>query len=122
MKTTKILAAAALSLLAVAGASAEEYQGVHSLTSQRSRAELSVDAVAAARAGNVYGEAAGAGVQAPLNSLVSREAMRAQGVAASHDPTWNLDRKAFVNSVVPKQYTEGSLAVRRQQNRQHAGL
>jgi len=30
-------------------------------------------------------------------------------VAAAHAPNQNLDRKAFVNSVVPTQYTNGSL-------------
>ena len=45
MKTSKILAAAALSLLAAAGAQAETYDGVHALTSQRARAKSTSEAV-----------------------------------------------------------------------------
>ena len=41
MKTSQIIAAATLSLLAAAGAQAETYDGVHALTSGNSRAEVS---------------------------------------------------------------------------------
>jgi hypothetical protein len=126
MKTSKILSAAALALLAAAGAAhAEEYDGVHALTNERTRAEVQAEAQTVARSGNVYGEAYNSGVtQVAGNSSVDRNAVRAQAVAASHDPTWNLDRKAFVNGTIPSQYTQGSMAVRRQQqqNQQQAGL
>lgn len=118
MKTSKLLAAAALSILAAAGAQAESYDGVHALTSQRARAEVSTEAVAAARAGNVYGDAVGTGAPAPLLASVDRSVVRAQAVAAAHDPLQSLDRKAFVNSVIPAQYTNGSLAIRQQQRQQ----
>ena len=124
MKTSKIISAAALALLATAGvAHAEEYEGVHALTSERTRAEVRAEAVAAARVGNIYGDAADAGVtQLAGNSTVDRAAVRAQAVAAAHDPLQNLDRKAFVDSTIPAQYTNGSLAVRRQQQSQQASL
>ena len=120
---TKIISAAAVALMAVAGAAhAEEYNGVLTVNSQRSRAEVQADASAAAKAGvNLYGDAAQAGVTQVAGN-VDRSAIRAQAVAASHDPTWNLDRKAFVNSTIPSQYTNGSLAVRRQASQNQAAL
>ena len=117
MKTSKLLAAAALSILAAAGAQAETYDGVHALTTQRARAEVGTEAVAVARAGNVYGDAVGGGVPAPLLASPDRGVVRAEAVVAAHDPLQSLDRKAFVNSVVPAQYTSGSLAIRQQQRR-----
>ncbi len=58
MKTSNILAAAALSLIAVAGAHAETYEGVHSVTSGYSRADVAPQAAAAAREGNIYADGA----------------------------------------------------------------
>ncbi len=116
---SKILSAAAVALFAVAGAHAEQYEGVLTVNSQRTRAEVQADAVAAAKAGaNLYGDSAQAGVTQVASGNVDRNAIRAQAVAASHDPTANLDRKAFVNSTIPSQYTNGSLAVRRQPQNQ----
>jgi hypothetical protein len=116
----KIITAAAVALFAAAGAHAEQYEGVTTVNSQQSRAEVQAGAVAAAKAGtNLYGDAAQAGVtQLAGSSTVDRNAVRAQAVATAHDPLQNLDRKAFVNSQVPQQYTNGSLAVRRQQSQQ----
>jgi hypothetical protein len=121
---SKIITAAAVALFAVAGAQAEEYQGVTTVQSQRSRAEVQAGAVAAAKAGtNLYGDAANAGVTQVASGVVDRNAVRAQAVAAAHDPLQNLDRKAFVNSTIPQQYTNGSLALRRQQQQsQQAAL
>jgi hypothetical protein len=119
---SKIIAAAAVALFAAAGASAEEYQGVTTVNSTRTRAEVQASAVAAAQAGtNLYSDAAGAGVTQVAGN-VDRNVIRAQAVAAAHDPLQNLDRKAFVNSTIPQQYTNGSLAVRRQQQNQQASL
>jgi hypothetical protein len=124
MKTSKIISAAALALLAAMGAAhAEEYDGVHPLTNGRTRAEVSAEAVAAARAGDTYGDASYAGVtQVAGNGSVDRATVRAQAVATAHDPLQNLDRKAFVNSTIPAQYTNGSLAVRQQARQQQAAL
>jgi hypothetical protein len=116
---SKIITAAAVALFAAAGASAEEYQGVLTVNSQVSRAQVQADAAAASKAGaNLYGDAAQAGVTQVASGTVDRNAVRAQAVAAAHDPLQNLDRKAFVNSQIPQQYTNGSLAVRRQQSQQ----
>lgn len=104
MKTTsKIIAAAAVALFAAAGAQAETYEGVQSITSTVSRAEVQAGAVQAAKAGNQYSDA-GFGANETFVSSASRSAVRAQAVAAAHDPLQNLDRKAFVNSEVPAQF------------------
>ncbi len=124
MKTSKIISAAALALLAAMGAAhAEEYDGVHPLTSSRTRAKVSAEAVVAARSGNAYDDSSNAGVtQVAASSSLDRATVRAQAVAAAHDPLQNLDRKAFVNSTIPAQYTNGSLAIRQQARQQQAAL
>jgi len=52
MTTSRILAAAALSLFAVAGAQAETYEGVTQVNSTLTRAQVQAQAVAAAHAPN----------------------------------------------------------------------
>ena len=104
MKTSKIIAAAALSLLAAAGAQAETYQGVLAPVSAASRADVNAQAEVAARAANPYAEGATAGVAAAPTSVRDRAAVAAEAVATAHEPNQNLDRRAFVNSVVPAQY------------------
>ena len=105
MKTSKIIAAAALSILAAAGAQAETYEGVQAPVSANSRAEVNAEAAVAARSANPYAEGATLGVAAPvLTASVDRSVVRAEAVATAHEPNQNLDRKAFVNSVVPAQY------------------
>ena len=123
MKATvlRFLSVSAVALIGVAAVHAETYEGVHQITSERSRADVSAEATVAARAGNAYGDAVSSTVAPMLASSVDRSTVRAQAVAAAHDPLQNLDRKAFVNSVIPAQYTNGSLAVR-QQDRQQAAL
>jgi hypothetical protein len=103
MKTSNILAAAALSLLAAAGAHAETYEGVQPLTSGYSRADVAPQAVAAAREGNAYSEVASAGVAPVLASATDRAAVRSEAVAAAHAPGQNLRRESFVGSVIPEQ-------------------
>lgn len=80
MKTSKIIAAAALSLLAAAGAQAETYEGVLTVNSVASRAEVDAQARSVARAGNVYGEAAFAGVAPALTASADRASVRNQAV------------------------------------------
>jgi len=119
MKTSRIIAAAALTLLAAAGAQAETYEGVQAPVSTFSRAEVNAQATEAARAANPYADGAAAGVApvvasvrdraavavAPVVASVrDRAAVAAEAVAAAHDGTQSLDRKAFVNSVIPAQY------------------
>ena len=116
---TKIFAATAVALLAAVGAQAETYEGVHALTGERTRAE--VQAEARAVVGNPFADGQFAGVTAAPGGAVDRAVVQQQAVAAAHNPTQNLDSKAFVNSTIPAAYTEGSLAVRRAEQRQ-AGL
>ena len=52
MKTSHILAAAALTLLAATGAQAESYDGVNTAVSTKSRDEVNAEAVRAAAAPN----------------------------------------------------------------------
>ncbi|MDM0002448.1 alpha/beta hydrolase [Variovorax sp. J22P240] len=104
MKTSKIIAAAALTILAAAGAQAETYEGVHAPVSANSRADVNAQAVAAARSENPYGDAASSRVAPALTASADRATIRAQAVATAHEANQNLDRKAFVNSVIPSQY------------------
>ncbi|WP_198088419.1 alpha/beta hydrolase [Variovorax sp. E3] len=106
MKTPNILAAAALSMLAAAGAQAQGFAPVQPLQAQTNRADIVAGADTAARGGNVYGDV----VAAPLTSRPSvrdRASVRAEAVAAAHAPNQNLDRRAFVNSEVPAQRGTG---------------
>ncbi|OUM03899.1 helicase SNF2 [Variovorax sp. JS1663] len=84
MKTSKFIAAAALSLLAAAGAQAETYDGVHSISSATSRADVKTQAVAAARSENPYAEGASSRVAPVLSSTLARAAVRSDAVAAAH--------------------------------------
>ncbi|MBT2325460.1 alpha/beta hydrolase [Variovorax paradoxus] len=104
MKTSKIIAAAALSLLAAAGAQAESYDGVHQAVSAASRGDVNGQAVVAAHGTNPYAEGSSAGAAPVLASSRDRAAVEAEAMATAHEPNQNLDRKAFVNSVVPSQY------------------
>ena len=113
MNTSKIIAAAALSLLAAAGASAETYDGVHPLTTGASRAEVQSSAVNAARAGNAYGDAADAGV-ATVASTANPATVREQAVATAHNPLQSLDRRAFYRDQVPAQYLKPTVSFTRQ--------
>ena len=112
MKTSNILAAAALSLLAVAGAHAETYQGVLNLTSVRTRADVNAEAVAAARSANPYAEGVSSRVAPVLTASADRSAVRAEAYAKAHAPNQNVRVESFANSIVPAQYTNGSLKVR----------
>ncbi|SCK37917.1 hypothetical protein VAR608DRAFT_3510 [Variovorax sp. HW608] len=113
MNTSKIIAAAALSLLAVAGANAETYDGVHPLTTGASRADVQGSAVAAARAGNAYGDAANAGVEI-VASTTNRAIVREEAVATAHNPLQSLDRRAFYRDQVPSAYNKPKVSFTRQ--------
>ncbi|HEY2254844.1 MAG TPA: helicase SNF2 [Variovorax sp.] len=83
--TTKILAAAALSALAVVGAQAETYDGVHPLVSGNSRADVHAQAVVASHHVNPYGDLYGEGV-ATIAGNIDRASVHSQAVAAAHSP------------------------------------
>jgi hypothetical protein len=82
---TKILAAAALSALAMAGAQAETYQGVQAPVSVNNRADVHAQALVAARSVNPYGDVAGDGVTT-IAGNTDRASVRSQAVAAAHGP------------------------------------
>ena len=106
MKTSNLIAAAALTMLAAAGVRAQGYAPVPPLQAETSRADVVAGADAAARAGNIYGDV----VAEPLTSRPSvrdRASVRAEAVATAHAPNQNLDRRAFFNSEVPPQRGTG---------------
>lgn len=111
-QTTRILALAAVSLLAAA-AQAETYDGVHALTNGVDRAATRTQAVASAHAPNPYAEGAQSGVTT-VNSERSRAAVQADAVAAAHAPNQNLYREAFAGSVIPAAFGNGSAQGSRQ--------
>ena len=84
MKTSHIIAAAALSLLAAAGAQAETYEGVHAPVSANSRADVRAQAVIAARSENPYAEAVSSRVAPVLTASTDRGIVRSEAVAAAH--------------------------------------
>jgi hypothetical protein len=112
MKTSQVIATTLLTVLAAVGAHAETYGGVHPAANGRTSADVASEANRAASAGNAYGEAASAGVAPALAASKDSAAARNEAVAHAHRPNQNLDGKAFVNSVVPSQYTNGSLKIR----------
>lgn len=99
----KTFLAAALSLFAVAGAHAEDYQGVLDFQGQLSRAEVQAQAVAAAHAPN-QNIPAHARSMGALQNARARAAVQAEAVAAAHDPRQSLEAGAFANSTVPSTY------------------
>jgi uncharacterized protein (DUF2141 family) len=113
MNTRNILAAAALSLVAAAGAHAETYDGVLTVTPNVSRAEVQSQAVAAARAGDVFGEDYAAGVLT-VNTIADRSAVRSQAVAAAHDPLQSLNSKSYYRDQIPAEYKKASVSFTRQ--------
>ncbi|MBO9652167.1 MAG: alpha/beta hydrolase [Variovorax sp.] len=104
MKTSKLIAAAALTILAAAGAQAETYEGVQAPVSANSRAEVQAQGVIAARTENPYGDAASSRVAPTLSASGDRSTVRSTAVATAHSANQNLKREAFVNSVVPSQF------------------
>jgi len=105
MTVSKLLSAIALAVIAASGAAhAETYQGVTAVSSQQSREAVNGQAIVAARSGNIYGDAAGEGVTQLSGRSTDRAGVRAEAVETAQSANQNLDRKAFVNSVVPSQY------------------
>lgn len=113
MNTQRLALVAIAALMGAAAAQAETYEGVHPLTSAASRAEVQAEAVAAARNGNAYSDAAGAGSLA-VASTADRAAVRAQAVAAAHDPLRGARRDAFFRDQLPAQYGRAPVTLTRQ--------
>jgi uncharacterized Zn-binding protein involved in type VI secretion len=84
LKTSQFLGAVFLSILGVSsGAQAETYQGVQTVNSAVSRADVSAQARAAARAGDQFSEASYGGTAPVMNSGLTRDAVRAQASQAA---------------------------------------
>jgi hypothetical protein len=84
MKTTQFLGAAVLSVLAMAtGAQAETYQGVQTIHSVASRAEVASQARAAARLGDQFSEASFSGVAPALTASADRSVVERGAVQAA---------------------------------------
>lgn len=101
MKTSQIIAAAALSFAAFAGAAhAESYQGVQEPVSALSRAEVQQQAVAAAHAAN-QNVSSSSVVLGALTQGRDRAAVQAEAIAAARNSTQNLDASSFAGSQIP---------------------
>lgn len=83
MKTSRIIAAAAVSLLAAIGAQAETYEGVHAPVSANQRADIHSQAVVAAHSANPYAEGDEQGVATVSVGVVDRANVRAQAFVAA---------------------------------------
>ncbi|RZI96295.1 MAG: alpha/beta hydrolase [Variovorax sp.] len=115
MTASKILSAIAIALMAASGAThAESYDGVQTMTSARTRAEVNAQAVEAAAAADQNVDMRSR-VMPAMTNPADRSVISAEGVAAAQAPNQNLNRNAFVNSVIPSQYTV-------QRNTRQAGL
>jgi hypothetical protein len=99
MKTSQILAAAALTLLAATGAQAETYQGVNAAVSTKSRDEVNAEAVRAASAPN---QNVTRGSRGPETVAVSkdRSLVEAEAVRTAAAPDQNVSSGSRVNSKV----------------------
>ncbi len=80
---TKILAAATLALAAMGAAQAETYNGVLTVNSVNSRAEVQAQGVVAAHGVDTFATAYGQGVTTVASST-DRSVVRSQAVAAAH--------------------------------------
>lgn len=103
MTASKILAAAAFSVLAVTGAQADVYDNIPNFpgASQVSRAEVNAGAYAAARNGDPYREGATAAAQPATGSAVDRASVREQAIAAARARNQTVQSSSYVNSRAP---------------------
>lgn len=99
MKTSHILAAAALSILTAAGAQAETYDGVQAAVSAKSRDEVNTEAVRAAAAADQNIPRGSRGAE-PFKSVADPAAVRAQAVATANAPDQNVVGGSKYNSRV----------------------
>ncbi|MFH0134523.1 DUF4148 domain-containing protein [Variovorax sp. EL159] len=99
MKTSQILAAAALTLLAATGAQAETYQGVNAAVSTKSRDEVNAEAVRAASAPNQNVVRGSRGAETVAVSQ-DRAIVAAEAVRTAYAPDQNVSSGSRVNSKV----------------------
>ena len=99
MKTSQILAAAALTLIAVTGAQAETYQGVNTAVSTKSRDEVNAEAVRTAAAPNQNVVRGSRGAETVAVSK-DRSIVQAEAVRTAYAPDQNVTGGSRVNSKV----------------------
>jgi len=99
MKTSRIVAAAALSLLAAVGAQAETYEGVQAPVSALSRADVNAEAVRAASAPNQNVVRGSRGAETVAVSK-DRAVVQAEAVRAAARPDQNVSAGSRVDSKV----------------------
>ncbi len=99
MKTSTIIAAAALAFVAVSGVQAETYDGVHTATSVRSRSEVNAEAVATASAPNQHVTRGSRGAETVAVSG-ERAKVQAEAVRAASAPDQNVNSGSRYNSKV----------------------
>ncbi|CAN5343279.1 hypothetical protein BH10PSE18_BH10PSE18_32510 [soil metagenome] len=99
MKTSYILAAAALSFAAMTGAQAETYDGVQSSTSALSRTEVGNEAARAAAAPNQNVARGSRGAEA-FTVQKDRAAVNAEAARTAASPDQNVASGSRVNSKV----------------------
>jgi len=99
MKTSHILAAAALSILAAAGAQAETYDGVQSSVAAKSRDEVNAEAVRAAAAADQNIPRGSRGAE-QFKPVADPAAVRAQAIATANAPDQNVVGGSKYNSRV----------------------
>ena len=110
-----ITAAAALSMLALTGAQAETYTGVHTHVSSKNRADVDAEAVntAAAPNQNVARGSRGAEV---FKSVANPDVVYASAVATSHAPDQNVSGGSKYNSRLISAMARPAPAVQAQQS------
>lgn len=96
-------------VLAANSVPAETYDGVHALTTQRGRAEVGLEALAASRLPNPYAESALALVAPISASSMERHTVEQQAFIAAHAPNQNLEPQAFFKSVIPAQFNGSAI-------------
>jgi hypothetical protein len=115
MTASKLLSAIAVALAAIScGVHAETYDGVHTVHSVASRADVNSQAVAAAHSANPYADGASSGTQVIASSTTDRTTMHQQAVATAHDPLQSLDRRSYYRDQVPAAYLKPRVSLSRQ--------
>lgn len=115
MKTAQLLAAAALSLVAVAGAQAETYHGVQAPVSAMTRADINAEAERTAAAPNQNVVRGSRGAE-PFKPVADPSAVRAQAVATANAPDQNVTSGSRVNSKVISTMSKPEPRVQAQQD------
>ena len=110
-----ITAAAALSLLAITGAQAEGYNGVHTHVSSKNRADVDAEAVSTAAAPNQNVARGSRGAEA-FRPVANPDAVYESAVATAHAPDQNVSGGSKYNSRLLSTMARPAPAVQAQQS------